>query len=226
MLGSAEGVFERFGDDDTAARIIGNFERAAAAYGLAMMYGQALEFAVRLAAPALTAPVDDGAAARHQVEAGRRRRLNDAIHALRAVVPADFEMPDDLHVRLDAARQSRNELAHDFWISAVPRLLGTQVDDVLQELEAARRRFEGLLNDLVETVFRKVRQRRGIADDAWSGFLTASLAVLVFDDQMDGLDLLEDGEEIISRMVRLLGVGDTVDAGLTIQEQPAAEDPE
>lgn len=73
------------------------------------------------------APFDDEAAARREVDRGRRRPLHEAARALRSILPADIGVTEGFDVRLDQARTLRNALAHDFWLGALPRVFAGDV---------------------------------------------------------------------------------------------------
>jgi hypothetical protein len=201
MLGSIDATFlEGLRGSEVERRIVAGLERVAGAYAEATMFGQAMELAVRLAVPALVAPLDDEDAARDEVERGRRRMLHEAAKTLKHVLPANIAVADEFHDRLDAARRERNILAHDFWLTAIPRVVAGDVDGIVDELDTSRATFQAIVTELILTVFRAALTDRGIDERAMTGFVTALMAALLSGDLPPQLHLIEDGDEVVARM--------------------------
>ena len=107
-----------------------------AAYGCAVMAGQLLEFAIKLAAPSITSPVADESQAHKDVESGLDRTFNNAIEELTRLLPGSSrEVDAELTGRLHAARRRRNRLAHDWVFDGPLRIARGDGETVRAELE-------------------------------------------------------------------------------------------
>lgn len=207
MLGSKDPVLDAVRKSGAERLVLDDMNTVGVAYAEAMMYAQVMELAVKIAAPALLAPLDDEDAARGEVDRGRQRSLYEAVRTLHRILPRDIGVTAGFDLRLNDARTRRNGLAHDFWLAAVPRVFAGDVDIVMDELALAREGFEKVLAELIESVLRAALAVRDIDDAAMNAVVTWLTSALLSGD-LRGLDLFDDGDEVIRRIAALADGGD------------------
>jgi hypothetical protein len=200
-------LLEMFAATDAGVELESEVQDAFRAFGHAMVCGQLLEWATGLAAPSVTAPLDDDDAAVAAVAKGIKRPFIAAIDEFEAAVAAAGEvaLPPDLVERLHAARRARNALAHRWVWDGAMRAFAGEAQAVIAELEELAAEFMGLVGELFEAVFVAAFAARGVdpalvaeARDA----ITA--AVIARPELADGLTLPEDTEVLLMRIAAAL----------------------
>ncbi len=190
-------------------RLASEVGQVAQQYGVTMLWAQILEFATKLAEPALDGPTEDDASRRH-VEDRRAGTLNNGI---RALSDASREEPSSgrraLTEALHDARRRRNELAHDFWWSAFPAMMASQTDTVLRRLTEDQILFTTLVERLFDVALIPGVERRDIhlADFAKAASILAAGLVYRPDD-FEGVDLLADADLLVDWFQGLLAEDD------------------
>lgn len=177
-----------------------DLKNAAEHYGTAMLQGQLLEFAIKLAEPALNVLLDDDEASRRYLARSRRRSLDEAISKL-GDENADTAISPELIEALHQARQRRNELAHDFWLWALPMIMAGGSDDVVERLESDFETFERLTQQLFEVALGPGVTRRGIAVGDLTDAMSVVAALLMFQPgRFEGLHLIDDADDVLERL--------------------------
>lgn len=209
-------VGEMFGahlEDEAKERLEADFQRLVISFGTAVLYGQLFEFFARMAAPALTAPVDDDAAARAAVADGLDRGLSVALRALRPAVEGVVAVPEGLHDRLDDARERRNALAHGFALPFVLAVLTRDVDGLIETLEADTAAFQSVVSELSEIAFGHALGTRDIDPELFEEVIVGvMLTATDHPDLLNGVERLQDFDRVLDRLHRQLE-GEKVDDG-------------
>ncbi|MBW3662697.1 MAG: hypothetical protein KY469_06330 [Actinobacteria bacterium] len=190
---------------DEAERVLADVERVAGAHGWAMACAQLFEVTVRFSAPAAAAADADDDSAARMFAAALKRGLFAAVEELEQAWPADLEVPEDLRARLDTARETRNYLAHDFWLVELPRLLGGHADVLGSELQTTADEFLALAQDLIQVLLSRVAEQRGVSRQALGEFTTFLITTMIHrPESVAGLDIWRDGEELVDRLADLV----------------------
>lgn len=175
------------------------FTELAIAYAETMMLVQTLERAVACAVEFLH--IDGDAEDEAKPGSSLRARFNDSIDNLIAKWPADVSEPPNFKARLHDARKQRNALVHDFWLQETFKLVAFQFDNVRDQLAAHCRCFEALIQELFGTIFVMAITRRDITASQINTVSSAIVTVQHFiPDELAGLDLFTDGEEVLRRV--------------------------
>lgn len=177
-----------------------DFTIAAEAYAFAMLAGQLFEFCCKLAAPALTAPLDDAEESSAVVDAGLSLGLFDAIKALAALAPGSVQLEPEFLAELHEARKRRNQLAHAWVWDGPLRVVAGEGDDVTAELRADADRFADLINELVARLLSSAVGARGIGvDELLTAADVVGVQAALNPDLSRGLRLPEDALELFQR---------------------------
>lgn len=174
-----------------------------AAYGQTMVYGQLLEWAAGLAAPAATAPAGDDVAASAAVARGLGLTFFNAIRELAVVAAAGggIELPADLIDRLDSARSVRNGLAHDWVWDGGMRSFTGRSDEVLAELNETAETFAALVGELFTAVFAGAITARGISLDDFETTRHVLAAALLTRPDLAGGVVFPDGADVLAQRI-------------------------
>lgn len=203
----APSLLEMFAGTDAGIELEAEVQDAFQAFGQAMVCGQLLEWATGLAAPSVTAPVDDDDAAAATVARGVARTFGDAIKKFESAVRASgtLTLPADLIARLDQARDARNALAHRWVWDGAMRAFAGEAQAVIAELEDLSAEFMGLVGELFEAVFLAAFEARGVEPVAFAMVQDAMAAALIARPEVaKGLTLPEDTGVLLERIVVVL----------------------
>lgn len=177
-----------------------DLNNAAEHYGITMLQGQLLEFATKLAGPALNGPLDDDEASRRHLTRSRKRSLDEAISKLGDENPDTAASPELIEA-LHQARQVRNDLAHSFWLWALPKIMAGGGGEVVERLQRDFETFERLTKRLFEVALGPGVTRRGIAVDELTDAMSVVAALLMFQPgRFEGLHLIDDADEVLERL--------------------------
>jgi hypothetical protein len=180
-----------------------DLNNAAEHYGITMLQGQLLEFATKLAGPALAGPLDDDEASRRHLARSRKRSLEEAISKLGE--SPDTATSPDLIEALHHARQVRNDLAHGFWLWALPLIMAGGGADVVERLQRDLETFERLTQRLFEVALGPGATRRGIAVDDLTDAMSVVAALLMFQPgRFEGLHLIDDADDVLERLQQFI----------------------
>jgi hypothetical protein len=197
-------VGELFGahlEDEAKERLEADYQRLVITFGTAVLYGQLFEFFARMAAPALTAPVDDDAAARAAVADGLDRGLSVALQALRPAVEGVVAVPEGLHDRLDDARERRNALAHGFALPFVLAVLTGDIEGLIETLDADTAAFQGVVSELSEIAFGHALGTRAIDSELFEDAIVGlMLTATDHPDLLNGVERLQDFDKVLDRL--------------------------
>jgi hypothetical protein len=177
------------------------------AFGHAMVCGQLLEWATGLAAPSVTAPVDDDDVAAAAVAKGVKRRFVAAIDEFEAAVDAAGEvaLPPGLVERLHAARNARNALAHRWVWDGAMRAFAGEAPAVIAELEELSAEFMALVGELFDAVFVAAFEARGVDPVVFAKVQDALAAALIARPELaEGLTFPEGIGDFVERMAAAL----------------------
>jgi hypothetical protein len=204
----APSLLEMFAGTDAGAELEAEVQDAFRAFGHAMVCGQLLEWATGLAAPSVTAPVDDDDAAAAAVAKGIKRPFIAAIDEFEAAVDAAGEvtLPPDLVERLHAARRARNALAHRWVWDGAMRAFAGEAPAVIADLEELAAEFMGLVGELFAAVFVAAIQARGVDPVLFAKAQDAVAAALLARPELaEGVTFPEDTEVLLLRIAAELG---------------------
>ena len=193
-------VLDHLRNSGLGERLAADLQRALEQYGMTMLQGQLLELAAKLAEPALQGPIDDDEASRKHVARSRKNSFNEAIDELEIGIsrlPGSSSLVDDLH----RARHRRNALAHEFWLSALPAVLASDIGDVLKQLERDQETFDGLMQRLFAVALGPGVTRRGIGTTEFTDAMSVIALLVVFQpSRIQGLHLIDDGDAVLERL--------------------------
>lgn len=203
----APSLLEMFAATDAGVELEAQVQDAFRAFGHAMVCGQLLEWATGLAAPSVTAPVDDDGAAAATVARGVARTFGDALKKFESAVRTSgtLTLPADLVARLGRARDARNALAHRWVWDGAMRAFAGEAQAVIAELEDLSAEFMGLVGELHEAVFLAAAEARGVDPDTLAevrDVITAAVAARP--EVAEGLTLPKDTEVLLERIAAVL----------------------
>lgn len=191
-------------DSKFESRLEADVTRVALAYAEAMMLAQILEFTSKLVWTGLSVP-PGGPEPDPQVARQMRRTFGDVSGRLAGIDRADLRT---LASRIDDGRRCRNRLAHDYWFHALPEVLAGRTDELCSALDEDRACLTKAASELIDHVVPDIVGSRGV-DLAQVGLLAGVITEIQVNrpDLFEGLHLIEDGGEVLERLVRLLHDG-------------------
>jgi hypothetical protein len=199
----APSLLEMFAATDAGVELEADVQDAFRAFGHAMVCGQLLEWATGLAAPSVTAPVDDDDVAAAAVAKGVKRRFVAAIDEFEAAVAAAGEvaLPPGLVERLHVARRARNALAHRWVWDGAMRAFAGEAAAVIAELEELAAEFMGLVGELFDAVFVAAFEARGVDPVLFAKAQDVMAAALLTRPELaEGVTFPEDTEVLLTRI--------------------------
>jgi hypothetical protein len=203
----APSLLQMFAATDAGVELEAEVRDAFRAFGHAMVCGQLLEWATGLAAPSVTAPIDDDDVAAAAVAKGVKRRFVAAIAEFEAAAEdaGEVTLPADLVERLHAARRARNALAHRWVWDGAMRAFAGEAQAVIAELAELSTEFMGLVGELFEAVFVAAFEARGVDLAQFAEVRDAITAAVIARPELnEGLTLPEDMGVLLERIAAML----------------------